>query len=171
MTTLFTTQRIGILAPDAATALALEKRLSHLEPTTVGRHDGWMVELEDDGYRFDEVIAAVRHWLRENGLESTSVHTDGATYEVCATPPECSELAVRQEPRVRGGDLIEICRHGVGESGQAAEVLSVLGEPGHEHYFVRWEDGRESIFPGSDATIRPLSRDQAKPRTVEITKV
>jgi hypothetical protein len=84
MITQFTTQRIGILAPDAATALALEKLLSHLEPTTVGRHESWTVELEDDGDRLDEVIAAVRHWLRENGIESTSVVVDGATHEVCA---------------------------------------------------------------------------------------
>jgi hypothetical protein len=30
----------------------------------------------------------------------------------------------------------------------------VLGEPGHEHYRVRWEDGSETIvYPSSDAKV------------------
>jgi hypothetical protein len=34
--------------------------------------------------------------------------------------------------------------------------MEVLGEPGHEHYRVRWEDGHESVFyPSSDASITP----------------
>ena len=38
---------------------------------------------------------------------------------------------------------------------RSAEILEVLGEPGHEHFRVRWEDGHESIFfPGEDAVIR-----------------
>ena len=53
------------------------------------------------------------------------------------------------------GDLIEIHGHRVGEKARLAEILEVLGEPGHEHYRVRWDDDRESIFfPSSDATIR-----------------
>jgi len=36
----------------------------------------------------------------------------------------------------------------------------VLGEPGYEHYRVRWEADRESVFyPSSDSTIQ-----HAKPR-------
>lgn len=54
------------------------------------------------------------------------------------------------------GDVIEITGHVVGDAPRSAEIVEVLGEPGHEHFRVRWEDGHESIFfPGDDATIRP----------------
>ena len=53
------------------------------------------------------------------------------------------------------GDVIEITGHSVGDAPRSAEILEVIGEPGHEHFRVRWEDGHESIFfPGEDATIR-----------------
>ena len=56
------------------------------------------------------------------------------------------------------GDVVEVHGHRVGEPARLGEVLEVLGEPGHEHYRVRWEDGHESIFyPSSDATVRPRS--------------
>ncbi len=54
------------------------------------------------------------------------------------------------------GDLVEIHGHQVGEHARLGEILEVLGEPGHPHFRVRWEDGRESIFyPSSDAIVRP----------------
>jgi hypothetical protein len=53
------------------------------------------------------------------------------------------------------GDTIHITGHVVGDAPRAAEILEVLGEPGHEHFRVRWEDGHESIyFPAGDAVIR-----------------
>ena len=53
------------------------------------------------------------------------------------------------------GDRIEITGHVVGDAPRAAEILEVLGGPGHEHFRVRWEDGHESIyFPAEDAVIR-----------------
>ena len=60
------------------------------------------------------------------------------------------------------GDLIEITGHSVGDAPRAGEILEVLGDPGHEHFRVRWEDGHESInFPAEDALIRhPRSRRQ-----------
>lgn len=59
----------------------------------------------------------------------------------------------------RPGDLIEITGHAVGDSPRSAEILEVLGEAGHEHFRVRWEDGHESIFfPGEDAhVVRPVA--------------
>jgi hypothetical protein len=52
------------------------------------------------------------------------------------------------------GDRIEIEGHRVGEAHRLGDVLEVMGEPGHEHYRVRWDDGTESIFyPGSDAHV------------------
>lgn len=60
--------------------------------------------------------------------------------------------------RAHLGDLVLIQEHRVGEHGRTGEILEVLGDPGHEHYRVRWEDGRETLFyPGSDATIRPAA--------------
>jgi hypothetical protein len=60
----------------------------------------------------------------------------------------------------QAGDLIEITGHAVGDAPKRAEILEVIGEPGHEHFRVRWEDGHESIyFPGADAVI---SRPRAK---------
>ena len=53
------------------------------------------------------------------------------------------------------GDQIQITGHVVGDAPRNAEILEVLGEPGHEHFRVRWEDGHESIyFPADDASIK-----------------
>jgi hypothetical protein len=36
------------------------------------------------------------------------------------------------------------------------EIIEVIGELGHAHFRVPWEDGRESIvYPSSDAIVRP----------------
>jgi len=55
----------------------------------------------------------------------------------------------------RPGDEIVITGHSVGDSPRTAVIEEVLGEPGHERFRVRWEDGHESIyFPGEDAVLR-----------------
>ena len=55
---------------------------------------------------------------------------------------------------VKPGHIIEIHGHKVGEPPRLGEILEVLGEPGREHYRVRWEDDHESIyFPADDAVI------------------
>lgn len=57
------------------------------------------------------------------------------------------------------GDLIVIAGHHVGEAERLGEIVEVIGDPGREHYRVRWEDGHESVFyPGSDAIVRHSSR-------------
>jgi hypothetical protein len=61
-------------------------------------------------------------------------------------------------PRARAGDLVTVEGHRVGDPRRLGTILEVLGEPGHEHYRVRWEDDRETVFyPSSDATIRPAT--------------
>lgn len=61
--------------------------------------------------------------------------------------------------RGRVGDLVVIEGRRVGQSGRIGEILEVLGEPGHEHYRVRWEAGHETVFyPSNDATIQPAGR-------------
>lgn len=58
-----------------------------------------------------------------------------------------------QAPRV--GDMFVISGHRVGEPERTGEILELLGEPGHQHFRVRWDDGRETLFyPGSDAIVR-----------------
>jgi hypothetical protein len=65
------------------------------------------------------------------------------------------------------GDLIQITGHVVGDAPRNAEILEVLGGPGHEHFRVSWEDGHESIyFPADDAVIkRPKAGRRRTPRT------
>ncbi len=54
------------------------------------------------------------------------------------------------------GDEIVITGHAVGDAPRTALILEALGDPGHERYHVRWEDGHESIyFPADDAIVRP----------------
>jgi hypothetical protein len=53
------------------------------------------------------------------------------------------------------GDLVVVTGHHVGEPERIGEILGVLGDPGHERFRVRWDDGHESIFyPGSDAHVQ-----------------
>lgn len=53
------------------------------------------------------------------------------------------------------GDEMVVDGGHVGEEPRKGLVLEVLGEPGHEHYLVRWDDnGHETIFfPGPDAHV------------------
>jgi hypothetical protein len=53
------------------------------------------------------------------------------------------------------GDLVVVEGHRVGQGRRIGEILEVLGEAGHEHYRIRWETDRESVFyPSSDSTIQ-----------------
>jgi hypothetical protein len=52
------------------------------------------------------------------------------------------------------GDAVEVTGHKVGESTRHGRIVEVLGEPGHVHYRIAWEDGRESVlYPGSDVHV------------------
>ena len=57
------------------------------------------------------------------------------------------------------GDVVAVKGHRTGDSGRTGEILEVIGEPGHEHFRVRWDDDRESIFyPSNDAVVHPHSQ-------------
>jgi hypothetical protein len=57
--------------------------------------------------------------------------------------------------RAHVGDLVIVEGHRIGEARRIGEILDVLGEAGHEHYRVRWDDDHESVFyPSSDSTIQ-----------------
>ena len=67
------------------------------------------------------------------------------------------------EPPAEVGDLIVIEGHHVGESRRTGEILEVLGERGQQHYRVRWNDDRETVFyPSSDATIHRATRPRRR---------
>ena len=52
------------------------------------------------------------------------------------------------------GDWIEIDAVEVGAARRKGQIVEVLGEPGHEHYRVRWEDDHVSVFfPGSSTHV------------------
>ena len=67
----------------------------------------------------------------------------------------------------RAGDEIVITGHSVGNASRTAVILEVLGDPGHERFRVRWEDGHESVyFPGEDAVVRQPRQPRAtRPRS------
>ena len=44
------------------------------------------------------------------------------------------------------GDRISIESRRAGGHTRSGVVTGVLGEPGHEHYLVRWDDGEESAY-------------------------
>jgi hypothetical protein len=57
--------------------------------------------------------------------------------------------------RAKRGDWLVVHGHAVGEPERTGEILEVLGEPGHEHYRVRWDEEHESlVYPSSDVSIR-----------------
>jgi Domain of unknown function (DUF1918) len=69
-----------------------------------------------------------------------------------------------EESQAAVGDLVVVEGHHVGESRRIGEVVEVLGSPGHEHYRVRWDDDRETVFyPSSDATIRKHGVGRTRP--------
>ena len=53
----------------------------------------------------------------------------------------------------RLGDWLET-RGNRGEPARRGQIVEVLGESGHEHYQVRWEDWHESIvFPADGVRV------------------
>ena len=57
---------------------------------------------------------------------------------------------------VQPHDVVKTSGRRVGDAGRTGEIVAVLGEEDHEHYRVRWEDGRESIlYPGEGITVEP----------------
>jgi hypothetical protein len=54
--------------------------------------------------------------------------------------------------RAAVGDQLVVDSTEVGVPPRTGTILEILGEPGSEHYRVRWSDGHESVFfPGSSA--------------------
>jgi len=105
-----------------------------------------------------EVGRRARHPLGCSGIgEKPHRRSVAAPMATCRRGSEdCAMGKEKHEPRP--GDVVEIHGHRVGEPARTAEILEVLGAPGHQHFRVRWEDGHESIFyPSSDAIVRPVA--------------
>jgi Ala-tRNA(Pro) deacylase len=71
-------------------------------------------------------------------------------------------MSVATQTRVRVGDRVVVGGHRVGDQQRSGEIVEVAGEPGHEHYTVRWSDGHESVlYSREDATIHPMGLHHA----------
>jgi ribosomal protein S6--L-glutamate ligase len=129
--------------------------------------DGWIVLELNGAVDFDRRYALHGVDPFAAALEGLGIVEPAPGHE--PTVEEMERTEVEMEKTVQGkparvGDEIVVTGHSVGDSPRTAEILEVLGEPGHERFRVRWEDGHESIFfPADDATIRrPARRKAAK---------
>lgn len=62
----------------------------------------------------------------------------------------------KQVRPVQPGDVVNISGRRVGDPGRTGQIVAVLGEDGHPHYLVRWNDDHESIlYPAGETRIRP----------------
>ena len=62
---------------------------------------------------------------------------------------------------IRPSDLITIESHRVGEHRRTGKVLEVMGERGHKHLRVRWQDEHETIvYPGQDVSVEHFEHEQ-----------
>lgn len=67
--------------------------------------------------------------------------------------PTETKTAHAREARV--GDQLE-ARGIHGGTPRRGEVVEILGDPGHEHYRVRWDESHESIvFPADGVAVIP----------------
>src|SRR5690348_12654866 len=65
---------------------------------------------------------------------------------------------------IETGDVVTVSGRRVGEPPRLGEIVGVMGDTGHEHYAVRWEDGHESIlYPGETTSISPQRRRHPEP--------
>jgi hypothetical protein len=155
------------LAQRAAAAIGIDFAGVDLVPDD----EGWIILELNGAVDFDTryALAGVDPFasiLKGLGIEAPVQH-EGVRAETMAERDarerkvDMTAKTVRGKP-AQAGDEIEITGHAVGDSPRIAVILEVLGEPGHERFRVRWEDGHESIyFPGEDAVIRRGTRRPA----------
>jgi hypothetical protein len=154
-----------LLAEQAARALAIDLAGVDLLPA----EDGFVVLELNGAVDFDERYTLAGRDLYGEiawALALPRTPKEGSAFARMAAPDAAGTM--ESKPRketimvktVHGlpaevGDRIQITGHVVGDAPRTAEILEVLGGPGHEHFRVRWEDGHESIyFPAEDAVIK-----------------
>jgi hypothetical protein len=60
----------------------------------------------------------------------------------------------------KAGDWLE-ARGTLGKPARRGEIIEVLGEPGREHYRVRWDARHESIvYPADGVSVIPSERPE-----------
>jgi hypothetical protein len=63
--------------------------------------------------------------------------------------------------RAQVGDEIVVTGLHIDDPSRKGEIRDILDRGGVEHYRVRWDDGRETIFfPGSNAHVVHLKREK-----------
>lgn len=68
-------------------------------------------------------------------------------------------MTERTQVVAQPGDIVAVTPHHVGQPERIGEILEVLGDAGHPHFRVRWEDDRETIFyPSNDSVVRRRKR-------------
>jgi hypothetical protein len=69
----------------------------------------------------------------------------------------------RARDLAKPGDLVEA--QGLpGKPTRCGEIVEVLGQPGHEHYRVRWDEQHESLlFPADGVRIVPRAARRRRP--------
>jgi len=136
-------------AEQAARALAIDLAGVDLLPWD----GGWVVLEVNGAIDFDERYVLPGRDMYREIAQALSLPL-GPPRDSGKTRAAAPESPVRGLP-AEVGDVIEITGQVVGGSPRRAEILDVRGEPGHEHFRVRWEDdGHESVYiPGGDARI------------------
>ena len=152
------------IAARAMDAVGIDFAGVDLLPTDLG----WIVLELNGAVDFD-----IRYALHDvdpysailRGLEIPVPGGDGAVFldtSIMYGLEEAMTKSVQGKP-VRAGDEIVITGHAVGDAPRTAVILEVLGEPEHQRFRVRWEDGHESIFfPGEDAVVHRPAKRRAK---------
>lgn len=77
-------------------------------------------------------------------------------------------MATDVRVEIEQGDVIEIDGRRVGDVPRTGEVLEVLGEPGHRHYRVRWDEEHESVFyPARETAVTVRAGRRREPHDGE----
>lgn len=72
-------------------------------------------------------------------------------------------MQVKGPIQAKPGDVVVVHGHTTGDPGRTGVIVEVLGSGEREHFRVRWDEEHESLYwPGSDATVRPLSRPKRR---------